>query len=101
MFKVLGALLIAVVGSAADFPAAVEGDYTIHNFKFHSGETLAELKLHYYGIGNPKSPNVVLVMHGTGGTGKAFQSQGFGGELFGEGQPLDAAKYFIVMPDAI
>ncbi len=101
MFKVIGALLIAMVGSAAEFPAALEGDYTIHNFKFHSGETLPDLKLHYYGIGNPKSPNVVLVMHGTGGNGKGFQSQNFGGELFGEGQPIDATKYFIVMPDAI
>jgi homoserine O-acetyltransferase/O-succinyltransferase len=95
------ALFAALTCSAAPFPAAVEGDYTIHNFKFHDGETLAELRLHYYAIGNPSSPNAVLIMHGTGGTGRAFQSQQFGGELFGEGQPLDAAKYFIIMPDGI
>jgi homoserine O-acetyltransferase/O-succinyltransferase len=101
MLKLLSPLLLTLVSSAATFPAAVEGDYTLRNFKFHDGETLAELKLHYYAIGNPSSANVVLIMHGTGGTGRGFQSQGFGGELFGEGQPLDAAKFFIVMPDAI
>ena len=99
--KVFSFLLIAAAASAAPFPAAVEGDYTIHNFKFHDGETLADLRLHYYTIGSPSSTNAVLIMHGTGGTGKAFQSQQFGGELFGEGQPIDASKYFIVMPDAI
>ncbi len=72
---------MALAASAAEFPAAVEGDFTIRDFKFHDGETVAELKLHYYTIGDLKSQNVVLVMHGTGGTGKGFQSQGFGGEL--------------------
>jgi homoserine O-acetyltransferase len=99
--KIVGALFAAVLCSAADFPAAVEGDYTIRDFKFHSGESIGELKLHYYTIGNPSATNAVLVMHGTGGTGKSFSSAGFGGELFGEGQPLDAAKFFIIMPDAI
>ena len=95
------ALLATAACSAASFPAAVEGDYTIRNFRFHDGETLADLRLHYYTIGNPSSPNAVLIMHGTGGTGRGFQSQQFGGELFGEGQPLDAAKFFVIMPDAI
>lgn len=94
-------LLLVLTASAATFPAAVEGDYTIRNFQFHDGESLAELRLHYYTIGNPSSTNAVLIMHGTGGSGRGFQSQNFGGELFGEGQPLDAAKYFIVMPDEI
>ncbi len=94
-------LLAEGAACAASFPPAVEGDYTIHNFRFHDGETLAELRLHYYTIGNPSSPDAVLILHGTGGSGKGFQSQQFGGELFGEGQPLDAAKYFLIMPDAI
>lgn len=85
---------------AADYPAPVEGDFTIRDFHFHSGETLPELRLHYTTVGNPSSP-AVLIMHGTGGTGGAFLSAGFAGELFGPGQPLDAAKYFIVLPDAI
>ncbi len=94
-------LTAALICSAADFPAAVEGDFTIRDFKFHDGESLPELKLHYYTIGKPSATNAVLIMHGTGGTGRGFQSQGFGGELFGQGQPLDASKFFIIMPDAI
>jgi len=94
-------LLVALSCPAATFPAAVEGDYVIHNFKFHDGETMAELKLHYYTIGKPSATSAVLIMHGTGGSGHGFQSPNFGGELFGEGQPLDASKYFLIMPDAI
>ena len=95
------AILFAAAGWAADYPAPVQGDYTIRDFHFHDGESLAELKLHYYTIGKPSATEAVLVMHGTGGTGKAFDSKGFGGELFGPGQPLDATKYFIIMPDGI
>jgi homoserine O-acetyltransferase/O-succinyltransferase len=86
---------------AADYPTPVEGDFTIRDFHFHNGETLPVLKLHYYAIGKPSATEAVLVMHGTGGTGKSFDSRGFGGELFGPGQPLDATKYYIIMPDAI
>jgi homoserine O-acetyltransferase/O-succinyltransferase len=95
------ALVCPITGWAADYPKPVEGDYVIRNFQFHDGEKLAELKLHYYAIGKPSATQAVLIMHGTGGTGHGFDSQGFGGELFGEGQPLDASKYFIIMPDAI
>jgi len=101
MFRIAGALLFAFTCLAADFPQPVEHTFTIHDFKFHDGETLPELTLHYYTIGQARSNNAVLIMHGTGGTASAFTSQQFGGELFGEGQPLDAAKYFIIMPDAI
>lgn len=101
MTKTVGALLVALACSAAQFPAAVEGDFTIRDFKFHNGESLSELKLHYYTIGKPSATNAVLIMHGTGGSGHGFSSQNFGGELFGEGQPLDANKFFIIMPDAI
>ncbi len=92
---------IAFLCSAAEYPKPVEGDYIIKNFHFHDGESLPELKLHYYAIGKPSATEVVLVMHGTGGTGKGFDSKGFAGDLFGEGQPIDASKYFIIMPDAI
>ena len=94
-------LACSITGWAADYPKPVEGDYTIRDFQFHDGEKLAELKLHYYAIGKPSATQAVLIMHGTGGTGHSFDSQGFGGELFGEGQPLDASKYFIIMPDGI
>jgi homoserine O-acetyltransferase len=93
-------LLVAAVCRGADYPAPVEGDFTLTDFRFHTGETLPELKLHYTTIGTP-SDNAALIMHGTGGTGRAFLSPRFAGELFGPGQPLDATKYYIILPDAI
>lgn len=99
--KLFAPLLLAWACSAADFLAPVEGDFTVRDFEFHSGEILPELRLHYYTIGNPSATNVALIMHGTGGSGTDFHSQMFGGELFGAGQPLDASKFYIVMPDAI
>src|ERR1044071_9366045 len=90
-----------------NYPAPVEGDYTIKDFKFRSGETLPELKLHYTTIGtlakdnSGVTRNAVLVMHGTGGTGAQFLSPQFANVLFGPGQLLDATKYFLILPDAI
>src|SRR5262249_9646506 len=90
-----------------NYPAPVEGDYTIKDFKFRSGETHPELKLHYSTIGTPAKDNsgvtrnAVLIMHGTGGTGAQFFSPQFANILFGPGQLLDATKYFIILPDAI
>jgi homoserine O-acetyltransferase len=98
--KTASILALAMLCRGADYPAPVEGDFTMREFHFHSGETLPELKIHYTTVGDPKMPGV-LIMHGTGGTGKAFLSAGFGGQLFGPGQPLDATKYFIVLPDGI
>src|SRR5256886_3532871 len=92
---------------AADYPAPTEGDYTIRDFKFTSGETLPELHLHYRTIGKPekdaqgKTMNAVLIMHGTTGSGAQFIRPEFAGELFGKDQPLDATKFFIVLPDGI
>jgi homoserine O-acetyltransferase len=92
---------------AADYPAPTEGDYTIRDFKFASGETLPELRIHYRTIGAPqrdaqrKTTNAVLIMHGTTGSGAQFIRPEFAGELFGKDQPLDAAKFFIVLPDGI
>ena len=92
---------------AADYPSPTEGDYTIRDFKFTSGETLPELKIHYRTLGkidrdaNGKVTNAVLVMHGTTGSGAQFIRPEFAGELFGKDQPLDAAKFFIVLPDGI
>jgi homoserine O-acetyltransferase len=102
--RVVGLIAPLLFGSAsfaADLPAVEEGDFTIRDFKFHSGEALAELRLHYYTVGNPSAPNVALIMHGTGGSGQNFLSQQFAGELFEAGQPRDASNFFIVMPDAI
>jgi homoserine O-acetyltransferase/O-succinyltransferase len=100
-------LLAASFASAADYPAPTEGDYTIRDFKFASGETLPELRLHYRTLGKPekdaqgKTTNAVLIMHGTTGSGAQFIRPEFAGELFGKDQPLDATKFFIVLPDGI
>jgi homoserine O-acetyltransferase len=99
--------LIAAALHAADYPAPTEGDYTIHDFKFASGETLPELRIHYRTIGKlendaqGKTLNAVLIMHGTTGSGAQFIRREFAGELFGKDQPLDATKFFIVLPDGI
>jgi homoserine O-acetyltransferase len=100
-------LLLSGRPQAAPVPAPVEGDYVIRNFRFNSGETLPELRIHYrtYGVARKDAQgvvrNAVLVLHGTGGTGGQFTGRVFAGELFGPGQPLDASKYFIVLPDDI
>jgi homoserine O-acetyltransferase len=93
--------------SPPDYPAPAEGDYVIRDFHFRGGEALPELRLHYTTVGTPARDasgvvrNAVLVMHGTGGTGRAFLRQQFAGVLFRRGGALDATKYFIVLPDGI
>src|SRR5438094_1049900 len=97
-------ILAASFAFAADYPTPTEGDYTIRDFKFTSGETLPELRLHYRTLGKPekdKTTNSVLIMHGTTGSGAQFIRPEFAGELFGKDQPLDATKFFIVLPDGI
>jgi homoserine O-acetyltransferase len=100
-------LLIVSFASAADYPAPTESDFTIRDVKFASGETLPELRLHYRTLGKPekdaqgKTTNAVLIMHGTTGSGAQFIRPEFAGELFGKDQPLDATKFFIVLPDGI
>ena len=105
------ALLLSILAAssafAADYPAPTEGNYIVRDFKFASGETLPELRLHYRTLGKPqkdaqgKTTNAVLVMHGTTGNGAQFIRPEFAGELFGKDQPLDATKFFIVLPDGI
>ena len=107
IFALLLSILEPSFAWATDYPAPTEGDYTIRDFKFASGETLPELRLHYRTIGKPakdahgKTTNAVLIMHGTTGSGAQFIRPEFAGELFGKDQPLDATKFFIILPDAI
>jgi len=94
-------------GQQAKWPGTTEGDYVAKDFKFRSGETLPELRLHYTTLGKPahdaegRVTNAVLILHGTGGSGQQFLQPIFAGELFGPGQLLDAARYFIILPDGI
>lgn len=100
-------LLAAVRGRAAEYPPPVEGDFVLRDFRFQSGETLPELRIHYRTLGRPAYDahgvvrNAVLILHGTTGSGAQFIRPEFAGELFGAGQPLDAARFFIVLPDSI
>ena len=92
---------------AANYPAPAEGDFVARDFRFASGETLAELRVHYRTLGKPVKNdkgivrNAVLIMHGTTGSGAQFIRPEFAGQLFGKDQPLDATKFFIVLPDGI
>jgi homoserine O-acetyltransferase/O-succinyltransferase len=92
--------LTSVAAFAADYPAPKQGDWIAKDFKFHTGETMPELKLHYTTVGEPTG-QPVLVLHGTGQSGTALLTPAFAGELFGAGQPLDATKYYLIIPDSI
>src|SRR5687767_4243578 len=91
---------VAFTADAADYPAPKEGTFVAKDFRFHTGEVLPEVRLHYRTMGEPTG-EPVLVLHGTTGSGASMLTPAFAGELFGEGQPLDAKKHFIVLPDAI
>ena len=116
MFRMAVRLLIAaalylpcaIAAAAAPFATRnVEGDFVIHDFRFASGESLPELRIHYTAFGRPhkdargRVDNAVLVLHGTGGSGRSLVNERFSGVLFGPGQLLDADKYFIILPDGI
>ena len=92
---------------ATAFPNQTEGEWTVKDFRFSTGETLPEVRLHYTTLGQPRRDasghvvNAVLLLHGTTTTGKAFLMPSIAGELFGPGQVLDAEKYYIILPDAL
>ena len=93
--------------NAGGAPAPKEGDYVVHDFHFQSGETLADVKLHYTTFGSPvkdahgRTTNAVLILHGTSGSGKSLLRPIFSGVLFGPGQLLDASKYYLIVPDNV
>jgi len=89
-----------VAALAADYPAPKQGDFIARDFKFHTGETMPELRLHYTTIGEPTG-QPVLVLHGSGGSAASMLTPAFAGELFGPGQPLDASKYYIIIADGV
>ena len=92
--------LVSFLAVAADYPAPKEADWIARDFKFHTGDVLPELRLHYTTIGAP-SGQPVLVLHGSGSSAAGMLTADFAGQLFGPGQPLDATKYYIIIPDSI
>lgn len=104
-----GLMLLAAIGciQAADHPQPTFGDYLIREFRFASGEILPEVSIHYRTFGKPLRDdrgivrNAVLILHGTGGDGESLMNIAFTGELFGPGQPLDASRYYIIIPDSL
>jgi homoserine O-acetyltransferase len=94
------ACVFAPTTRAAEAPKPVEADWTAKDFRFHTGEVMPAVRLHYTTLGTPGAP-AVLVLHGTAGSGTSMLTPAFAGELFGPGQPLDAARYFIILPDAL
>ena len=101
-------MAVSVLNVAAQpYPPPAEGNFVARNYRFESGETLAEVRLHYWTVGTPRKDadgvvrNGVLILHGTGGNGRGFLSDGYAGRLFGKGQILDAEKYFIILPDNV
>jgi homoserine O-acetyltransferase len=92
--------MTSFTAQAADYPTPKQGDWIARDFKFHTGETMPELRLHYTTVGEPTG-QPVLVLHGSGGSALSMLTPAFAGELFGPGQPLDASKYYIIIPDGI
>jgi homoserine O-acetyltransferase len=90
-----------------DGVAPVEGDFVLRDFRFESGETLPELRMHYLTYGSPvrdaagHTTNAVLVLHGTTGSGRQFLQPQFAKELLAPGQPLDVHKYYVILPDDV
>jgi homoserine O-acetyltransferase len=104
---IASASLFGQTSSSAARPTPTEGDYIAHDFHFKSRESLPELRLHYATFGKPerdasgKVTNAVLILHGTGGSGRQFLAPQFADVLYGPGQLLDATRYFIILPDNI
>lgn len=115
MLELLALAVIAPPAPVAPAPVAAvgkvwptqEADVLLKDFRFASGETLPELRIHYTTLGQPHRnavgdiDNAVMVLHGTGGTGQQFLRPQFADELYGPGQPLDIRKYWIILPDNI
>jgi len=110
MIRTLAAALLLAAPAVAQTPdkwRGVEADHVVRNFTFASGETLPELKLHYLLLGTPhrdaqgRIDNAVMVLHGTGGSGRQFLQPQFADKLYGPGQPLDLAKFYVILPDGI
>jgi homoserine O-acetyltransferase/O-succinyltransferase len=92
--------LVPFTAPAQNYPAPRQGEWIAKDFKFHTGEVMPELRIGHTTIGEP-SGQPVLILHGTGGSANSMLTPAFASELFGRSQPLDASRYFIVIPDAV
>src|SRR5215469_10832979 len=107
MFRFAAVFAMALACLAQSYPKPEEGDYTVHDFVFGTGEKMPEVRLHYTTVGEPardasgRVNNAVLIMHGTGGNGRGFLGAGFAGVLFGKDQPLDGNTHYIILPDDV
>ncbi|HVS77756.1 MAG TPA: alpha/beta fold hydrolase [Steroidobacteraceae bacterium] len=116
MLRLVAALFAAIGVAHAQAPAPHHppthwpirnGVYHVRNFRFGTGETLPDLRLHYVTLGEPRrdaagnTVNAVLLLHGTGGDAHSLLNPVFSDVLFGPGQPLDIKRYFIILPDEI
>jgi homoserine O-acetyltransferase len=103
----LAPVAFAQQAASVPVPNPNEADFTLHDFHFKSGETLPELRLHYYTFGklatdpHGRTTNAVLILHGTSGSGRQFLAPQFAGVLFAPGQLLDISRYFVILPDNI
>lgn len=104
----MGSLLLLFIPTAfsqTNYPAPTPGNFIIHDFHFHDGETLPELHMHYLVLGEPRRDehgvvrNAVLILHGTTGSSAQFLRPEFADELYGKGQPLDVTRYYLILPD--
>lgn len=100
MLGAFAAVGLIASAQAADFPPAQEAEVILRDFRFHTGETLPELRMHYRTVGSP-SGETVLILHGTSQSSAAMMAPAFAGALFGPGQPLDASQYYLILPDSI
>ncbi len=114
MRSIRAVVAAALIGMSApafaqetSWPNFREGDFTIADYRFNSGETLPQLKLHYRILGTAEHNaageivNAVLLLQGNTGTGANWLRPSLADELFKDGQPLDARRYFIIIPDAL
>src|SRR5436190_4633332 len=103
----VAACLSASAASSTNYPPPTEGDFGFHDFHFRSGESLPELRVHYLTFGAPVRDkrgvvrNAILILHGTGGSAYQFLRSDFAHELYGQGQPFDVSRYYLIIPDGI
>ena len=104
----IGLLALLAAQTATPVPKSWpthEQDVVLKDFRFADGERLPSVRMHVTTLGAPhrnaagQIDNAVMVLHGTGGTGKQFLQPQFADELYGVGQPLDITRTYVILPD--